>query len=194
MWSPSLKTKPHLALRLPEVPSWAWEYAALASLGSQALSTASRPQQSHEQSRSILSVSWQDFVHQIIMFRRRFGRKLSDARGSMSAASTSPLSSYVAWKVETCSSKNDLALVFSPLSTVTNCALSHVLFFHADIFHMLSRITSGNLLHLLICFALYQVFWEHHSLWNSLTWIMVPLAFRLNPFVDGIWSIHCSDN
>lgn len=36
---------------------------------------------------------------------------------------------------------------------------------------MLSRITSGNLLHLLICFPLYQVLWKHHGLWNSLQWM-----------------------
>lgn len=89
----------------------------------------------------------------------------------MSAASTSPLSLYVACKAEACCSKNHLVIVFSLLSTVTNRGFSCVLFFYADIFHMLSWITSGNLLHLLICFSLYQVLWKHHALWNSLQWM-----------------------
>lgn len=119
---------------LSEVPSRAWEHAALASLGSQTLPTASHPQQSHKQSCSILSVSWQDFAYQIITFRRRFGTQLLDAWGSMSAASTSPLSSSVTCKVEACSSKSHLALVFFSLGIVTNCALSHVLFFMQTFF------------------------------------------------------------
>lgn len=97
-----------------------------------------------------------NFVCQIIMFRKRFGRQLSDAQGTMSAASTPLLSSYVACEVEACISKPRLLLVFFPLSAVTNCALSHVLFFscrhfsHAFLDHLWKPSSPSYLL----CFVL----------------------------------------
>lgn len=112
--------KPHLALRL------------LAEFGNtlpqppfaQTLSKASHPQQSHEQPCSALPVSRQDFSHQISRSAGLWPAAV-DARGIVSAASTSPPSSCVACKFKACSSK---IIVFSPQCCYTYCSFPRAAF------------------------------------------------------------------
>lgn len=143
----------------------------------------------------ILSVSWQDFVCWIVTFRRCFGRQLLMLEGVyLQISSTYPLSLHVACKVKLAAQKITLPLYFLPpvLSQTVPfpmCFSSCRHFSHAFLDHLWKPASPSYLLCSVSGFLGTPWFVKYMN-----TWIMAPLAFKLNPFVDSIWSIHCSDN